>query len=82
MDLFRALVTIHGGEIVDWSEVPSVAIARAGPMVPVLYIMGNAKKPIARLSMEPAPVMPAPLNLLAPPQAVPAPARPAPRIKE
>lgn len=82
MDLFRALVTIHGGEIVDWSEVPSVAIARAGPTVPVLYIMGDAKKPIARLSMEPAPVMPAPLNLLAPPQAVPAPARPAPRIKE
>ena len=73
MDLFRALVTIHGGEIVDWSEVPSIAVAPQMPMAPVLYISVDEKNPVARLVMEPVQpaLLPAPMNL-APPRATPA----------
>ena len=82
MDLFRALVTIHGGEIVDWSEVPSAAVAPQMPMAPVLYITLDEKKPVARLVMEPVQPALLPAPILEPPRATPAVPPPPRKVQE
>jgi hypothetical protein len=78
-DAFRTLVTINGGEIVDWAEVPSVSPPpMTGGTSPVIYIVREGKKTTARLVMEPLPLpqMQFPGGL--PPGAIPAPARAVP----
>lgn len=78
-DAFRTLLTINGGEIVDWAQVPTVSPPpMAGRTSPVIYIIREGKKVTARVVMEPLPlpVMQFPGALV--PGAIPAPIRAAP----
>jgi hypothetical protein len=75
-EVFRMMLTRHGGEVVDWDRVPQFNAPQSGQLAPVIYILRDEKGAIlrdekgasARLVMEPAP--PGELELVPPPPAV------------
>lgn len=80
-DTFRSLLTLNGGEVIG--EYPTVNPPKvAGRAAPVIYIITEGKKTVARLVMEALEPMPIPLPPAGVPGAAPAPnatrARPVP----